>query len=984
VAILRRFRFWRRRDEEPSLDDSLLSGMATAEPLEQWIHHAARLLLVEGRADRAGVWLPNEEEPEVFDGIFLDRRRPELPEASSRLDGAQTAIAQVLRTGQPIFLPASDLSWPSAFQPLTGMEFAALLPLHRGAESQGLALAAYAGEPMPGTLGRLRVIADAMAISISERRLRARNARLSEWLRALAEIDRAVAAGESLDGLLQRVVAGALLGVRAVFAGVARRKDSAAGLFFGAFDGPVEILSLLAQEPLAQFWRSVLRDRSAAVENLASQNDAPGGPQALRRWDISTVLALPLDAGGEMLGLLAVGLRPATSPAAARVTLEPLASLAAAALRDHSRRAEAEASDATLSTLLESGSEMFLLLDSEGRIERASRTARERLGLDSARMGHLHLEGAFPVALRPAVYSWRSAAQRGEFPAALELSLEKGSIYRLRVHATQLPGGRWQAGLEDLTALRSAERRGREVDAELAAVLDSMESGTLLFDPRGRLRLANARFAHLLGLDPARLAQIPDFESLLRTVRNHFQDAAVVEERWREIMRQGDEAAWDELELVHPCRRVVERFSRPVLSADGERLGWLELYRDITGQRLIQSKLVQTEKMAALGQLVSGIAHELNNPLTGIMGYAQLLLSRSLGPQRSAEAERIFAEAERARHIVKNLLLFARESKPERKPVQVNDIVERTLALRSYELKLQNIAIERELDADLPPALADAHQLQQVVLNLLVNAEQSIQASHGSGRITVRTRRISPHRMAIDVADDGPGIPAEILSRIFDPFFTTKPVGVGTGLGLSILYGIVQEHGGEVTVENHPGHGATFVVELPITAESIAEPAREVPRIASAAVAPLGGARVLVIEDEPTVAQLVVDVLREEGHHAEAMLDSVEALARLCRERFDLVVCDLKMPRLDGQALHHALVESGNPAQHRMLFITGDTLTARTLEFLERNKLMFLAKPFLVEELTEAVQRMLETKGLRIAARRGLLLEGNREASRKA
>ena len=316
--------------------------------------------------------------------------------------------------------------------------------------------------------------------------------------------------------------------------------------------------------------------------------------------------------------------------------------------------------------------------------------------------------------------------------------------------------------------------------------------------------------------------------------------------------------------------------------------------------------------------------------------------------------------------------------------MQVNEIVERTLALRSYELKLQNIAIERELDEDLPPALADAHQLQQVVLNLLVNAEQSIQASHGSGRITVRTRRISPHRMAIDVADDGPGIPADILSRIFDPFFTTKPVGVGTGLGLSILYGIVQEHGGEVTVENHPGHGATFVVELPIAAETIVEPARELPRIASAAAAPLGGARVLVIEDEPTVAQLVVDVLCEEGHHAEAMLDSVEALARLSRERFDLVVCDLKMPRLDGQALHHALVESGNPAQHRMLFITGDTLTARTLEFLERNKLVFLAKPFLVEELTEAVQRMLETKGLRIAARRGLLIEGNREASRKS
>src|SRR3989449_8142417 len=253
---------------------------------------------------------------------------------------------------------------------------------------------------------------------------------------------------------------------------------------------------------------------------------------------------------------------------------------------------------------------------------------------------------------------------------------------------------------------------------------------------------------------------------------------------------------------MRPTRKVIERFSRPVMDAGGQRLGWLEVYRDITGQRLIHSKLLQTEKMAALGQLVSGIAHELNNPLTSIMGYAQLLLGRRLEPELGADARMIYQEAERAGHIVKNLLLFAREAKPERRPVNLNEVVERTLALRSYELKIENIAVETQLDPDLPLTLADAAQMQQVILNLVVNAEQAMQQGRGHGHIRVRTQRLSTQRLALEVADDGPGIPPEVASRIFDPFFTTKPVGVGTGLGLSIVYGIIHEHGGEISVSS--------------------------------------------------------------------------------------------------------------------------------------------------------------------------------------
>jgi two-component system NtrC family sensor kinase len=302
----------------------------------------------------------------------------------------------------------------------------------------------------------------------------------------------------------------------------------------------------------------------------------------------------------------------------------------------------------------------------------------------------------------------------------------------------------------------------------------------------------------------------------------------------------------------------------------------------------------------------------------------------------------------------------------------LNEVIERTIALRAYELKIENIAVDLSLDATLPQALADAAQLQQVVLNLIVNAEQAIRQGRGQGgrhgRIRMRTRRLSGDRIAMEISDDGPGILPEIVSRIFDPFFTTKPVGEGTGLGLSIVYGIVQEHGGEVGVESRPGHGATLTVELPAlsaAALNFAEEGSGTPHVV--AVVPASrtlrtasrAERILVVEDEPTVSQLIADVMSEEGHRVDTLLDSRKAFDRMKEKKYDLVICDLKMPHLDGPSLYRELVRRGSPMQHRLLFVTGDTMSPRTLEFLNSNGLQYLAKPFLVEELNEAVRRAL-------------------------
>jgi CheY-like chemotaxis protein len=288
--------------------------------------------------------------------------------------------------------------------------------------------------------------------------------------------------------------------------------------------------------------------------------------------------------------------------------------------------------------------------------------------------------------------------------------------------------------------------------------------------------------------------------------------------------------------------------------------------------------------------------------------------------------------------------------------------------------------VELDLDRRLPQTLADAAQIQQALLNLMLNAEQAIGQIRENGHIWIRTRQLSGSRVALEVADDGPGVAPEVVLHIFDPFFTTKPAGVGTGLGLSILYGIVQQHGGEVSVDNRQGGGAIFTIELPsatpgTTAEKLyvvggaGLPAQAGPAITRKA-------RILVVEDEPTVLQLIADVLREEGYRVDTVVDSREGLQLARAHSYDLLICDLRMPHLDGRAFYSELAREANPLQHRLLFVTGDTLASKTVDFLRSSGLPYLAKPFLVDELKGVVARRLEKAGPLVSAAEGGEPEG--------
>jgi nitrogen-specific signal transduction histidine kinase/FixJ family two-component response regulator len=614
-------------------------------------------------------------------------------------------------------------------------------------------------------------------------------------------------------------------------------------------------------------------------------------------------------------------------------------------------------------SLFDSSSEALVIIDQAGAIHKANPRARKLLQISERGLQRKGLADFF--AGRPAE-QLRSLSRGQTLTASgngAGASLPIGSPIQVTLRAVLPVTQLLLLSIEGPWTAQEAEGNQRRLEAELRAVLESVQPGILILDLQGRTRFSNPRFAELLGLERHQLEKAKDLNELLPLLAGRFRRAELVSARWRSFAAGHRGPAHDDLEILGPPARLLERFSRAIVDAEGRTVGWLEIYADVTEHRQTQAKLLQSEKMAALGQVVAGIAHELNNPLTTIMGNVQLLLGQGLETAALAEARRVYQEAERARRIVKNLLYFARENKPERSAVDVNEIVERTIALRSYELKSENIRVETELASDLQKTMADPYQLQQVILNLLMNAEHALLESRGSGLVKVCTRHLiqkTGSRIFVELSDDGPGIPADIAPRIFDPFFTTKGPGAGTGLGLSIAYGIIRQHDGEITFESHPGSGAKFMIDLPVVVPpSLGETRKRADGGRSTDARP---ARILVVEDEPTVAQLIVDVLHEQGHSATAVLDSREGLELLSRRCYELVICDLRMPGIDGRAFFRALQRARNPMQRRILFITGDTLAESTLEFLETNRLPRLAKPFLIEELKLAVRQQLFAK----------------------
>jgi len=251
------------------------------------------------------------------------------------------------------------------------------------------------------------------------------------------------------------------------------------------------------------------------------------------------------------------------------------------------------------------------------------------------------------------------------------------------------------------------------------------------------------------------------------------------------------------------------------IEVDGRMEGMYVTYTDITERKQQAEQLIMADRLASVGEMAAGAAHELNNPLTSVLGFSQLIMERGVPDDIREDLEIIHNEALRASQVTKNLLTFARKHAPVKQPNQLNDIIEEVLKLRAYEHKLSNIRVKRRLSRTLPEVKADYFQMQQVFLNIVVNAEQVMAQTNNGGTLTITTRKRNGNVIA-SISDDGPGISREHLGQVFNPFFTTKELGKGTGLGLSICYGIVIEHEGRIHASSEPGKGATFSVELPV------------------------------------------------------------------------------------------------------------------------------------------------------------------------
>lgn len=412
-------------------------------------------------------------------------------------------------------------------------------------------------------------------------------------------------------------------------------------------------------------------------------------------------------------------------------------------------------------------------------------------------------------------------------------------------------------------------------------------------------------------------------------------------------------------------------------------------------QELVSTReqLVQKEKLAAVGQLVSGVAHELNNPLQGVLGYAELMLAARPSSRDTEELTAIRDNANRAAGIVRNLMTFAGRTSSARGWQQINRVVRDAVAVREPHLQTSGIELRLEVADRLPLVYVDHARLEDVLVNLIQNAEAAIASRrdgtvpasgvprHAPGEIVITTRwQGEPDRILVDVADNGSGLREEDLPRVFDPFFTTREVGQGTGLGLSVCYGIVREHGGQITVRNAAVGGAVFTIELPVMAESLATAtAAAVPKAAPSAharpvvpspsyalaqppvddlVRDTRKRKALVVDDEESNAALVRRVLAGAGYDVESTTLSRRALVMMERTAYDAVICDVKMPELSGQELYGRVCQIRPEMARRFVFITGDIDGEDTREFLDDSRCSYFMKPFNLERLTAAVDML--------------------------
>jgi two-component system, NtrC family, sensor kinase len=499
-------------------------------------------------------------------------------------------------------------------------------------------------------------------------------------------------------------------------------------------------------------------------------------------------------------------------------------------------------------------------------------------------------------------------------------------------------------------------RQELEARERLTAILDVTTDLVAISDLSARLLYLNGAGQSLLGLTAEESLGLPIAglvpERLRPVVQDEILPTLLRDGRWTGeavlLARDGREVAVSVVAVAHRAADGAVEF----LSA---------IVRDMTERKRIEAELrrqrealYQTEKLTTMGTVLAGVAHELNNPLTAVTGYANLLRQDLAGTPSATRAENIAHAADRCASIVRNFLALARKYPPERQVVRLNDIARDAAELLAYNLRVDGIEVRLDLEEGLPVLWADPHQLHQVVVNLITNARDELRKAPAPRRLTLRTHAGKTRgRVAVDVEDTGPGVSEEIRDRIFEPFFTTKPVGQGTGLGLSLCHGIVEGHGGTLSLVSEPGAGAIFRVELPVVVPPTPS-GKNAPETTSAVT----GKRILVVDDERLVLQFLGEMLGADHHTVDTVSDGTQALDVLGRTSYDLILSDVRMPYLDGPGLYRALERRLPDLCRRFVLMTGDVLSAEIQTFLEQTGVPGLSKPFDRGEVRRVIQQI--------------------------
>jgi PAS domain S-box-containing protein len=644
---------------------------------------------------------------------------------------------------------------------------------------------------------------------------------------------------------------------------------------------------------------------------------------------------------------------------------QPLVTATGEAFRaQRSSLAQIQDSEAMKSAIIASAFDAVIAIDEAGMVVEFNPSAEQMFGIaGSQALGQPLAELIVPAHLRASHHRgmrrYLASGQSGFLGRRVELEALRadGTPFPVEIAVSEVrQAGRllFAAYLRDITERRAMERALRESEQHFRVIAESHPVPVAIVRlADGRILHASQAFADLFGIA---LEELPG-QDIERFYADREQRARLLDALHRSRAVHGFELDQRRPDgSVFPTAltsRLIDFEGAPaVISAVIDLTERKRQEAEIARQR---EALHQSEKLNALGSLLASVAHELNNPLSVVVGYATMMRDQAADDATRERAVKVQAAAERCARVVRTFLAMARQKPEAWGRVEINQVVESALEVSGYGLRTSDIEVALELARDLPPVGGDVDQLTLVMMNLVVNAQHALQTRAPPRRLEITTRW-ADGQVRIEVGDNGPGMPGEIVQRVFDPFFTTKPQGVGTGIGLSVCHGIVSAHKGTIAVAARPGGGTLFTVELPAV-----EPDRAPPSLAPGPGQSRG--RILVVEDEVEIAQMMAEVLRRDGHDILLASSGHEALARLDGQSVDLILSDLRMPDLDGPGLYGRLAERWPALARRIVFVTGDVLTPETGSFLHRAGLPVLEKPIDPSDLRRKVRSYLSDLG---------------------